>query len=476
MVYDLICIGAGAAGLYVSVALHKFGLKVLMIDKSDEHIGGECLNTGCVPSKALLHIAKQIKVSRQAQEYLKSAEDAADVRADWGRVLNYIKTRQAKIRAHETALWQEGIDLRFGEAKFVDKNTVAVKDQHFKGRRILIATGSRPFVPVNIKGLEKVAFLTNENIFKQSRMPSRLLILGAGATGVEFAQAFARLGVKVALVEKASQVLPKMPEEVGDILQSQLEQEGIKIYLNSEMKEIIPAKDSSAFVAYTEDKQKQINEIHFDQILLATGRSPNLERLQLDKAGIKLRKDRLLLNAYLRTSNPKVFACGDVTGYPAFSHGAELQANILLHNFLFPLKKRLSYKYFPQVIFSDPEVVAFGKTEAELKSQKKFFRVLEQSFAQDDRAIIEGYEYGKLWLYLGRFGKILGGHLIAPNAGEISQELILANQLGLSGRHFFRKIYAYPTASRINKSPFVEQFLANITPQLKQWLRRLYRL
>jgi pyruvate/2-oxoglutarate dehydrogenase complex dihydrolipoamide dehydrogenase (E3) component len=471
--YDVIVIGAGSGGLSVSIPMQKFGFKVLLIDKTDEAIGGDCLNDGCVPSKSLIHVARIVHHARKAGEF--GLQVAGEV--DIAKVTAYIRSRQNVIRAHENAAFfrEMGMDVVLGKARFVSANEVEVNGQIYAGKNIVIATGSRPR-ELTIPGIENIPYLDNRSIFDIRKLPKQLLIIGGGPIGIEMAQAFQRLGSAVTVVHSKSQILDKEAAEIATILHKRLQEEGIQFYLDAKAHRFI---GTDRLEIGTKEGEK---ELPFDTLLVAIGRELNTGGLDLEKAGIDTNKGRIVVDDHLQTTNKQVYVCGDIAGSLLFSHAAEQHATILLNNFLSPLKKKLDNKHMSWVTFTDPEVATFGHNEAHLKEHNIGYEKLEMDFAEDDRAVVEDYQYGKLILYiesqglLNRNPKLLGGSMIAPNAGELFQELVLANTSGLGINALFEKIYAYPTASAVNKRIVLHKKEEQLTDLVKKGLHFLYKI
>lgn len=484
--YDLIVIGAGSAGLSVAIAMKRLSFDVLLIERDDHRIGGDCLNDGCVPSKALIHLSRQIQAARNAQAIGLTMQGDVDLAA----VMRYIRERQDIIRAHENANHLrevEKLDVALGTAHFVGKKEVEIigRDgsvQRASAKNIVLCTGSIP-QPLVAEGIEQVKVYTNQTIFELTELPKRLLVVGAGPIGIELGQAFRRLGSAVTIVGTEDRILNKERVEVSSLLQQRLEQEGIVFKLNHKVNRFLDAQ-----TAEIETTSGQLEHMAFDVVLVAIGRTFNYESLKLSAAGIELDdKGRLKLNDYLQTTNKHVFAAGDAAaGLPAgqrfFSHAAELHASTLVSNFITPgpFGKKLSYDHFSWVTFTDPEVATFGLGEEELQKRGKTYERLVYDFAHDDRAVIEDYEYAKMYLLIepsaiNPFGaRIWGGTVIAPNAGELVQELILAQQHNLTAGDFFNKIYPYPTASRVNKSVWVDRISDSLPGLVKKAVKWLY--
>ena len=448
--YDIIIIGGGSAGLGAIGMAQSFGWTPLLIDKEEAHIGGDCLNFGCVPSKAIIHIAKHFYGAKKAAAF----GTAIGGKADMQKVLDYIHAKQAVIRAHENADYfrKQGVAIEIGTASFVNENTIAVGDRQFTAPRIIIATGSKPRV-IPFKGMEMVEHYKNETLFYQlKKLPERLLVIGGGAIGCEMGQTFQRLGSQVTIVNRGDRILKAERPDSSKILAQKFEEEGIQIINNSSLKEF-----QDAHTAILENKAKEQSTIQFDAVLFAIGRVLNYEELNLKAGGIKTNESgRILLNDYLQTSNKKVYVAGDAAGMYKFSHGAEKHIKLLTHNFKHFFKKKHHINNLSWVTFTDPEVATFGLTEKQLKEKGVNYWRQDQFFNKDDRAIVGEFDYGKVTLFLSpkrpwRKRRILGGSIIAPNAGEIIQELLLAANEGISIDALYAKLYAYPVASRINQ-------------------------
>lgn len=485
--YDLIAIGGGSAGLGVSIAMKRLGFNVLLVDRNEHRIGGECLNDGCVPSKALIHVSRMIHQARRAQPFGWTMNGKTDLAA----VMRYVDERREIIRAHENATYLrdvEKLDVELGTARFVGRQELEIRTGDSPGRttsakNIVLCTGSKPKI-LNVPGVDQVKVHTNETIFSLEKLPDRLLVVGAGPIGIEIGQAFQRFGSRVTVVGTEGRILSKELPEVSDLLEKRLAAEGVEFKLSRQVKAF-----HGANVAELALENGSTERVEFDAVLVAIGRTFTFDDLNLSAAGIELDdKGRLKLNDYLQTTNEHVFAAGDAAaGLPAgqrlFSHAAELHVSTLVTNFITPgqvLDKKLSYDYFSWVTFTDPEVATFGLSETELQKRNIRYERLEYDFSHDDRAVIEDYQYARMILFtesasINPFGtKILGGTVIAPNAGELAQELILAVQQKLTAGDFFNKIYPYPTASRVNKSIWVDHISENLPGIVRKAVKWLY--
>lgn len=473
-VYDIIVIGAGSGGLSVALPLHEFGLNVLLIDKTDEAIGGDCLNDGCVPSKALIHVARAVYQARQATRFGIDVQGTVDMAG----VARYIAERQSVIRKHENAAFfrRQGMEVALGLARFVGKDVVAVAGTRYRGRKILIATGSRPRA-LTIPGVEQVRYLTNRSLFDLRQLPKNLLIIGGGPIGIEMAQAFQRLGSAVTVIHNKPMILDKEAEEIAHVVYERLQGEGVRFVLEGE-----PVRFTDAQHLLVKTSAGTEETLAFDQVLVSIGRELNTEQLALAQAGIATNEQGIVVNDYLQTTNRQVYVCGDVAGSLQFSHAAEQQATVLLNNFLSPFRKKLDNKHMSWVTFTDPEVATFGYSEKQLREKKIGYDKIAMDFSDNDRAVIEEYQYGKLILYIEKSGpfrwnpRLLGGSMVAPHAGEMFQELVLVNTHKIGINAFFDKIYAYPTASTVNKRIVMAKKRDQLTPLVKQAFRFLYKL
>ena len=466
MDYDIIVIGAGAAGLNVATPCAKLGLKTLVVDKNPEAIGGECLNTGCVPSKALLHVAKLKHDAERMAPFGITTSGAIDFQ----KVFGYVRGVQASIREHETPefLRTLGVEFAYGQARFTSRDSIEVGGEVHRARRIVIATGSRPRVPP-IPGVEQVSYLTHENLWQLKELPREFLIVGAGPIGMEMSQAFTRLGSKVTVIEKAHRLLLRDSEEAGELIGKHLSAEGVHFLLNAELLRF--TSPNSAEIRTPEGTIEQ----RFDQVLIATGKGLNHDSLDVEAAGIETDNGRMKIDPYLRTTNKSVYACGDAAGQIYLTHVTELHGAVLLWNFFSPLKKKLSYDDLSWVTFTDPEVATFGLSEKQLKERGVKYRRVVQGFEDVNRASTDQYPESKLTVYM-KGDYLLGGTMIAPNAGELIQELVLAKQNNIPLRKILEKTYAYPTASRINRWLAIWEYDRKTTGTIKKVLRGAFRL
>jgi pyruvate/2-oxoglutarate dehydrogenase complex dihydrolipoamide dehydrogenase (E3) component len=303
---DVIIIGAGSGGLSVGLFLAKVGIKVTMIVKSDKDVGGECLNDGCVPSKALIHVARQMRAAGEAQSFGIKLSGEVDIQ----KAIGYVHARQEIIRKHENTAWlsKQGINVVLGEASFAGKHEVAINDEIFSAKKIILATGSKPR-KLKVDGIEQVSYLDNENIFHIKQIPKRLLVVGGGPIGIEIAQAMKRLGSEVTIVEESSEILMHEDKTLTSILLKRLQEEGITFHFDVSLQ-----KFSSPTDALLKKKNGETFGLSFDAVFVGIGRVLALEPLELEKAGIEVKNYKIIVDDQLRTSNKDVMLCGDVAG------------------------------------------------------------------------------------------------------------------------------------------------------------------
>ncbi len=449
--FDAIIIGAGSAGLGCLGMARDLGWSSVIIDKDEANIGGDCLNFGCVPSKALIHVAKHFYGAKQAQRFGLQTSG----KADWSAVIQYVHDKQAMIRAHESAdyLRKNGENLVIGTAEFKDAKTVVVNGEEYVGDKIFICTGSHPR-QIPFDGLDQMESYTNESLFYEMKtLPENFVVIGGGPIGCEMAQVFQRLGSQVTIVDRGTKLLAKERDEASQILMERFEKEGITLLMNHD---VVKFEDGNSAIVKNRETNEEIS-IEADACLIAIGRGMNHSSLNVAAAGIEeTERKKIVINDYLQTTAKHIYVVGDAAGMYQFSHGAEKHVNLLRHNFKHLLDKKHTVKGLSWVTFTEPEIATFGFTESYLKENNISYWRQDQQFNQDDKAITAEYDYGKITLFVSNDRnklkrKILGGTIVSPNAGEIMQELHLATTADICLADFMDKVYAYPTASRINQ-------------------------
>jgi pyruvate/2-oxoglutarate dehydrogenase complex dihydrolipoamide dehydrogenase (E3) component len=461
---DLCVIGAGSGGLSVAAAAAMMKVPVVLIESAQ--MGGDCLNVGCVPSKALIAAGNHAAGLRRAAAF---GMTGIEGKPAFNRINAHIKDVIATIAPNDsverfTAL---GVTVIKGHARFKDKRVVVVGDQEIHARRIIIATGSKPAIP-KIPGLDQLPFLTNESLFDLTRKPGRIVVIGAGPIGLEMAQAHARLGCEVIVVEPLTP-LAREDQEAARVVIKELEQDGVIFRTGWKVIRTEGKGERLKVVIGAGNKEETLDCTH---ILVATGRRPTLEGLDLDKAGIRTTATGIDVDKRLRTSNRKVYAIGDVTGPPQLTHRANYHAGIVIRNALFRLPVKVDDRLVPRVTYTDPEIAAIGLSEAEALQAGADTQILRWPFAENDRAQTERRTEGFIKVMTGRKGKILGVVIVGHHAGELLTPWILAMTKGLPITVMSGIVFPYPTLSEVSKRVAITYSL----PQLKSpWLQRLLR-
>ena len=463
----LIVIGGGPAGLVIASVAAQLGLKVVLIESSDK-LGGDCLHTGCVPSKTLIQTARVAALMRRGAEF---GLEAVEPKVDLARVNDHVQSVIDQIQRHDDPerFRSYGCEVLFGRAEFVDAHRVRVNDEVIRSRRIVIATGSRPFIPP-IEGLEEAGFVTNENVFLMRELPERLVVLGGGPIGVELAQAFARLGSQVTIIERLPHLLPQEDPELADALRDLLIAEGIHIHTDTSAERVRVAGDTRVV-----ECSGNLN-VEADQLLVAVGRRPSLEGLNLEAAGVAYDHSGIGVDARMRTSKKHIFACGDVCGPYPFTHMAEYQAGIVISNAVFRFPKKADYGVVPWVTYSDPELARVGLTAKQAADTGLDPVVLRFPFKDIDRALAEVEPHGFVKLVTHK-KKILGASILGPHAGELLHELVLAMKTGATIADISATIHAYPTLAQVHRrtvnSFYSRKLFSPGTRHLVRWINRL---
>ena len=444
---DLCVIGAGSGGLSVAAAAAAFGVPVVLIER--DKMGGDCLNTGCVPSKALLAAAKRVEAIRNAGPFgIKSQRPTIDFR----QVHDHVHQVIDAIAPNDSRERFTGLGVRVieGTARFKDARTVVVDDDKFeiKARRFVIATGSTASVPP-IPGLDETPYLTNESVFDLRALPKQLIIIGAGPIGLELAQAFQRLGSEVTVLE-AAQPLAKDDPECAQVVLDQLDRDGVVVRSGVRIHSVARQR-TRVFVTLAAGEDAAPETIEGSHLLVATGRRPVLEDLDLEKARIKAEKRGVVVDKTLRTTNKRVFAIGDVAGGLQFTHVASAHAGIVIRRALFRLPAKFDASAVPWVTYTEPELAQVGLTEAEARKSHKNLRILRWPYHENDRAQAERETHGHIKVVASHRGKILGVSIVGPAAGELIGTWTLALRQGLKIRAMTDFILPYPTLSEIGK-------------------------
>ena len=462
---DLCIIGGGSAGLTAAAAARAFDASVVLIEKGE--MGGDCLNTGCVPSKSLIAAAKHAESGRLSSPFGVSFEPP---RVNFGRIHDHVSEVIASIAPNDSAERFEGLGVTVirAEGRFTDKRTLEADGQKIRARRFIIATGSRPAVPP-IPGIDSVDVLTNETIFDQTRKPAHLIIIGGGPIGMEMAQAHRRLGSEVTLIE-ASSFLGKDDPELVDIALRRIEAEGVTLRKGCSVTSVAPNGNG---VAVTITGDKGAEEITGSHLLVAAGRKPNVEGLGLDAAHVRTTGTGIKVNGALRTSNRRVYAIGDIAGGLQFTHVASYHAGLVIRSTLFGLRARENRTIIPWCTFTDPEIASVGLGEAAaLKRYPQKAKILRWSYGENDRARTERRTDGLIKLITHRNGRILGCAIVGPGAGEMISLFAYAIANGMKVGSLMKFVAPYPTLTEMAKRVAVEHYRDNLkSPWIRRWLK-----
>ena len=465
--YNLVVIGGGPAGLVAAFGAAGMGARVAIIERG--LLGGDCLNTGCVPSKALLRVAHAAHAARDARRF---GVDVPTVVPDFAAAMERLRELRAAIAPHDSAarLAAEGIDVFLGEARFTGPDTVAVGDTTLRFARCCIATGASPVLP-RIPGIDTVAPLTNEGIFSLTAPPERLLIVGAGVIGCELAQAFARLGVPVSVVDMAPRVLAREHGAAAALVQEALEADGVDLHLGRGVAELAPTEDGAT--ALTLDDGTVLRGSH---LLVAAGRRPNLVP-GLDRAGVGVGPKGVLVDSTLRTANPRIYAAGDVIGRDQLTHAADHQARLVVRNALFFGRGQVGALVVPRVVYTEPELAAVGLSPEEA-AEDPSLRVFTVGVDETDRGRTDGDTAGFCAVVADGAGRIHGATIVGPQAGELLAPLTLAMTHGLGLGALASTIHPYPTRSELVFKVASAWNKTRLTPLAKRastWLMGLRR-
>lgn len=470
--YNMIAIGGGSAGLVTAYISAVVKSKVALIEK--HKMGGDCLNTGCVPSKALIKSAKIAHAIKKSNEFGVSVE--GDIKIDFAKAMNRVQDVIKKIEPHDSIERYSdlGVDCITGEAKIISPWEVEVNGKVLTTKNITIATGASPFVPV-IKGIKEIDILVSENLWQIRELPKKFLVLGGGPIGLEMAQAFNRFGSDVSVVEMGEQILAKEDLDVAQSATKTLIKEGIKILTNHKAVEFIKKEGQKFLIC--ESNEGNV-EIEFDQVLVAVGRKANIKGFGLENLNIKIRKNGTIeANEYLQTNYPNIYVCGDVTGPFQLTHTAAHQAWYCAVNALFsPFKRfKVDYSVIPWVTYLDPEIATVGKNETTLKEEGIAYDLTKYGIDDLDRAIADGIDAGFVKVLSAKGSdKILGVTIVASGAGELLAEFVTSMKHGKGLNAILGTIHSYPTMSEANKYAAGNWKKANAPDKLLEYVMKFH--
>ena len=473
--YNLVVIGAGTAGLVASAIAASLGARVALIEK--RLMGGDCLNFGCVPSKALIRVSKAYNEISRCSRF--GIEIQGPLKLNSGSVMEWVRSVRSRISENDSVhkFTKLGVDVFIGEACFTGPSRVSVGDSELNFSKAAICTGTHPVI-LEIPGLKHDDCLTNETVFELNSIPDRLAVIGAGPVGCELAQAFARLGSKVTLFHKHSRILEREDEDASAILHAKFMEDGIEIKLNTVFSEVSSLAHPKT-ITFTQDSV--VGKIEVDEILASAGRSPNIRGLELEKAGVDFDSRRgILVNDYLQTSNPNIFAAGDVCMNHKFTHAADAAARLVVENSLFRKSSKVSELVIPWCVYTDPEIAHVGLYERTALAKGLKVRTFGLEMREVDRAITDGAHDGFVKMIVEeKSDKILGATVVGPNAGELIAGITLAMKNRLGMKSISSTIYPYPTQSLAIKRTADKYMGSKLTQRLKWalgkwfWLKRI---
>ncbi|QDT05516.1 Mercuric reductase [Rubripirellula lacrimiformis] len=472
--YHLVVIGAGTAGLVTAAGAAGLGARVAIIER--DLMGGDCLNVGCVPSKGVISAARAAAAVKSAGDF--SVDVPEGVSVDFGGVMQRMRKLRAKISRNDAAsrFRDLGIDVYFGQAQFVDSETVDVAGTSLKFKRAVIATGARAAAPP-IPGLSEVNYLTNESVFSLTELPKRIGIIGAGPIGCEMAQSFAQLGSEVFLVESEHGILSKEDRDAAEVVHQQIVKDGVHLLCCGQNLEI----KQDGGIRLTVDSHGKSYDEPVDQLLVAVGRAPNVDNMNLEGVGVDFDRKGVVVNDNLQTTNSRIYAAGDVCSKYQFTHAADFMARIVIQNTLFavgPLgKKKVSDLVIPWATYTSPEIAHVGLYEHDAEKSGIAIDTYVQHFSDVDRAILEGDDDGFVKVHTKKgSGQILGATIVAKNAGDMISELTLAmvNEIGLG--KIAGAIHPYPTQAEAIRKLGDQYGRTRLTPLNQKILNLLRRI
>ena len=464
--YNLVVIGGGTAGLVTAAGAAGLGAKVALIEK--HLLGGDCLNVGCVPSKALIRSSRAAADVMEAYQY--GVKTAEKVEVDFPAVMERVRKLRARISHHDSAqrFKSLGVDVFLGNARFSGPDAIEADGKILRFKKAVIATGARAVKP-SVPGLAEAGYLTNETVFNLTERPRRLACIGGGPIGCELAQAFARLGCEVTLFHSGAHILNREDSDAAAIVQKVFLREGVRLVLNAELKKV-ELKNGEKVIYYSSGSGASHEAVTVDDILAGAGRVPNVEGLNLEGAGVKFDlREGVLVNDYLQTSNPAIFAAGDICMNWKFTHAADAAARIVIQNTLFGGRKKLSALTMPWCTYTDPEIAHVGMYERDAGEKGIEITTFMRELKDVDRAVTDGEEEGfvKILVQKGT-DKILGATVVARHAGDMISDLSLAMTAGIGLGKIAQTIHPYPTQAEAVKQAADAYNRTRLTPLVKK--------
>ncbi len=468
-IYNVVVIGAGTAGLVTAAGTAGLGGRVALIERNQ--MGGDCLNFGCVPSKALISSARLVQQIRESEKW---GLDRQSPQFDFEKIFERMRARRAKIAPNDSQERFEslGVDVFRDQARFASPHEIEVDGRTLRAKNFVIATGSRAVIP-KIEGVDQVPYFTNETIFDELKQkPESMIVLGGGPIGCELGQALSRLGVKITIVQSGGQLLPPEDCDVAEFMEQRFAEEGIGVRLNAAANRV-SLRDGKIVLEFRGGEL-----IAADTMLVAAGRTPNLRALNLEAAGVDHDEYGVKTNDYLQTSQPHIYAAGDITNRLKFTHTADVTARTVVRNILMPLqflRQKVNFAVVPWCTYTDPEVAHVGLAEKEAKQKNVEYDLFVVPLKEIDRAVVESEENGFAKILAGKGSdKILGVTLVAPHAGDLLHEFVLAMNAGVGLGKIASTIHAYPTFAELARKAGNKYNKTRLTPTARKIFTRLY--
>lgn len=473
--YNLVVLGGGTAGLVCAAAAAGLGAQVALIEK--HRLGGDCLNYGCVPSKALLRCARAIAESRRAEEF--GIRFSGTMEVDFPAIMQRMRRLRAGISQHDSAarFRDLGVDVFLGAAHFTAPDAVEVAGDILRFTRAVIATGTRP-AALELPGLTEAGYFTNESIFDLTELPRRLIVVGGGPIGSELGQAFRRFGSDVHLVQRGDRLLAKEEPEASALLRNRLEREGVQLHLGVRPLRVERSEGQTYLVI---QGMREPLRLAADALLVAVGRQPNVEGLGLEKAGVAYDKNGVSVNDFLQTSNRRIYAAGDICSPYKFTHAADAMARIVVRNaLLFDRlllgRGRMSRLVIPWCTYTDPEIAHVGLTARQAEERGLSIQTFRQDLSEVDRAVLDGDTEGFAIIHVRKgTDRIVGATLVASHAGELMCEVVLARTRNLGLAALGQSIHSYPTQAEVLRRLGDAYQRSRLTPRRASILRTILR-
>ncbi|MCF8057477.1 MAG: FAD-dependent oxidoreductase [Desulfocapsa sp.] len=470
--YDIAVIGGGAAGLTVASGAAQLGAKTLLIEK-EPSLGGDCLHFGCVPSKTLIHSAKIYHHMQQGERFgLPQVHPPA---VDFRQVAKRIQSVIDVIQVHDSVerFNKLGVEVKFGRPCFADEHVVNLGSERISAKSWVIATGSSP-APPRISALNNISYITNKEIFSLDRLPQSMIVLGGGPIAIEMTQAFNRLGTKVSVVQRSAQILSKEDRDMADEVMEVLTGEGVQFYLGAT---VTDAREENGTKKITLQQGEEEIRLSADTVLLAQGQSPNIADFGLEKIDLEYTPRGIVVDNRMRTSQKHIYAPGDINGAFQFTHAAGYEGGIVVANAIFHLPRKVNTKWMPWCTYTEPELASIGMNEKQAKAANIEYKVWTEHFNENDRALAEGEERGKLKMLLDKKERPIGIQILGPRAGDLIGEWVAVLGSGMKLSSLAGTIHPYPTLAEINKrvaGSFISPKI--FSPMVKKGLRLLFKL